>query len=93
MRGFYTRQLDRILRQQEKTMSALSDLQTAVAGVASALAVEIKAVADALAAAAAGNAGSVAPADVEAQVAALNVIAGQLASETASLAPAPTSGS
>jgi len=66
-------------------MSALTDLQAAVARLAASTSAEIKAVSDKLA----SLGGSASDADVEAAVTQLNATADALDAEAASLAPAP----
>jgi ABC-type transporter Mla subunit MlaD len=67
-------------------MSALEDLQAAVARLAASTSAEIKAVSDKLA----SLGGSASDADVEAAVTQLNATADALDAEAASLAPPPT---
>lgn len=80
---------EQVSQSEIKQMSALTDLQAAVARLAASTSAEIKAVADKLSSL--GN-GGVSPDDVEAAVASLNQTADTLDAETASLLPSPAPG-
>jgi len=71
---------------ETRVMSALTDLQAAVARLAASTSAEIKAVSDKLA----SLGGSASDADVEAAVTQLNATADALDAEAAALAPPPT---
>lgn len=70
-------------------MSALSDVQDAVAKLGTDISAEIAAVTAAITASQAANAGAIPAADAEAIVAKLQALDTQVQAETAALTPAP----
>lgn len=70
-------------------MSALSDLQAAVAKLGTDFSAEISAVTAAIAASQAANNGAVSASDAEVIVTQLNALDSQVTAETAALTPAP----
>jgi len=81
-----------IAKQQERILSALTDLQSSVANLGTSISNEISAVKASIAASAANNNGSVSAADVEAVVGQLTNLQQTVDAETAALAPQPSPG-